>query len=337
MANNKVQLSNGTVVIDLTTDTVTSASHIKSGLVGHLADGTTATGTLVEKDVKSVTYNLTGGATASISTSEVVTGQGFSVKLKVPARYNLNRVTVMMGGVDITSQVFTPDASGSGSAELGTKTITTNGTYDAEDDDLDGYSSVTVNVPTPAPNLQTKSVSYTPTTSAQSAQVTADSGYDGLQQVNVSVGAIPSEYIIPSGTKSITANGTGIDVTQYASVDVAVSGTSKNVQVIQGTTRTTSSSMTAIGAEMTVSKTGTYDVYWSAFRSSTSSSYTYATQLYVDGTAYGSENATWSNHVQNNHLSNVSLTANQKIRVYGRESRGSSYYMYAPTLVIVEA
>lgn len=186
MANNKVQLSNGTVVIDLTSDTVTSAAHIKQGLVGHLADGTTATGTLVEKDVKSITYNLSGGATASISTSEVVTGQGFSVKLTAPTGYVLSGVTITMGGNDITSQVFTPDEGGG------------------------------------EPNLQTKSVSYTPTTSAQTAQVTADSGYDGLEQVNVSVGAIPSEYIIPTGTKSITQNGTGIDVAQYASVDVAV-------------------------------------------------------------------------------------------------------------------
>ena len=113
-------------------------------------------------------------------------------------------------------------------------------------------------------------------------------------------------------------------------------GTSKNTQVVQGTTRTTKSAMTAIGAEMTVSKTGTYDVYWSAFRSSTSTSYTYATQLYIDGSAHGSENSTWSNHVQDNHLTGVSLTANQKIRVYGRNSRNSSYYIYAPTLVIVE-
>ena len=114
-------------------------------------------------------------------------------------------------------------------------------------------------------------------------------------------------------------------------------GTSKNTQVVQGTTRTTSSTLTAIGAEMTVTKTGTYDVYWSAFRSSTSSSYTYGTQLYIDGTAHGTQNTTWSNHVQNNHLTGVSLTAGQKIRVYGRNSRGSSYYIYAPTLVIVES
>ena len=31
-------------------------------------------------------------------------------------------------------------------------------------------------------------------------------------------------YIRPTGTKSSSANGTGIDVTEYASVDVAVSG-----------------------------------------------------------------------------------------------------------------
>ena len=147
-----------------------------------------------------------------------------------------------------------------------------------------------------------------------------------------------STAIVPSGTKSITENGTGIDVAQYASVNVAVpTGSSKNVQVVQGTTRTTSSSMTAIGAEMTVSKTGTYDIYWTGVRTNTSGSYTFATQLYIDGTAYGSEQATWSNHIQNVHLSNVSLTAGQKIRVYGRESRNSSYYMYAGTLIIVEA
>ena len=140
-----------------------------------------------------------------------------------------------------------------------------------------------------------------------------------------------------SGSETKTENGT-YDVTNLASLVVNVSGgVSKNVQVVQGTTRTTSSTMTAIGAEMTVSKTGTYDVYWSAFRSNTSGSYTYATQLYVGGTAHGSENTTWSNHVQNNHLTNVSLTANQKIRVYGRESRNQSYYIYAPTLIIIEA
>lgn len=70
------------------------------------------------------------------------------------------------------------------------------------------------------PSMQTKTV--TPTTSQQI--ITPDSGYNGLSQVTIN--SIPSQYIIPAGTKSITANGTGIDVAAYANVDVAVpSGT----------------------------------------------------------------------------------------------------------------
>lgn len=66
-----------------------------------------------------------------------------------------------------------------------------------------------------APKLQEKSV--TPSTSAQT--VTPDNTYDGLSKVNV--GKIPDDYIIPSGTKAITENGTH-DVTQYESATVNV-------------------------------------------------------------------------------------------------------------------
>lgn len=62
---------------------------------------------------------------------------------------------------------------------------------------------------------QTKSV--TPSTSAQT--VTPDAG-KWLSQVTV--GAIPSEYIVPSGTKTINANGTNIDVAAFAKATVNV-------------------------------------------------------------------------------------------------------------------
>ena len=113
-------------------------------------------------------------------------------------------------------------------------------------------------------------------------------------------------------------------------------GTSKNVQIHQSTTRANSSSLTKVNGDLTVSKTGTYDIYWSAGRSNTSTSYTWGSRLYVDGSGYGTENTSWSNNVQNNHLTNVSLTANQKLSVYTR-GRSGSYYTFAPVLVIIEA
>lgn len=59
----------------------------------------------------------------------------------------------------------------------------------------------------------------TPTTSEQTA-VSANKWTKGA----IKVGPIPSEYIVPTGTKSISANGTGIDVKAYEKVDVAVPG-----------------------------------------------------------------------------------------------------------------
>lgn len=232
-----------------------------------------------------------------------------------------------------------------------------------------------------SPTLQTKTKTYTPTESAQTETVSADSGYDGLDSVSITVNAMPSGtagtptatkgavsnnsvsvtpsvtnttgYItgstktgtavtvsaseLVSGSQTVTSNQT-VDVTNLASLVVNVSGSSKNAQVVQSTTRTGASTLTAIGAELTVSKTGTYDIYYSCFRTNTSASYTWATRLYINGTAYGTaENATWTNNQQNTHLSNISLTADDKLRVYGRNTRGTSYYVCAPMLVIIEA
>ena len=162
------------------------------------------------------------------------------------------------------------------SGTLGTKNITSNGTYTALDDNLDGYSEVDVNVPQNA-TLGIKTITnngnyyatadgydgfsrvdvnvagstlqanknVTATTSQQI--VTPDQGYDGLEQVTVNPQVHTQTYtpaqntaandmgaqnnyryvntsgmITPSGNKSITANGTGIDVSSYATASVAV-------------------------------------------------------------------------------------------------------------------
>ena len=65
-------------------------------------------------------------------------------------------------------------------------------------------------------NLQTKSVSYTPSETAISASVTPDEGYDGLDKVNVSVSAIPSNYVGSGITRQSSLSVNGPEVTAPA-------------------------------------------------------------------------------------------------------------------------
>ena len=87
--------------------------------------------------------------------------------------------------------------------------------------------------------LQEKTV--TPTKSQQ--QVTADAGFTGLSSVKVE--AIPNEYIVPSGTLDIKANGS-YDVTDKAGVVVSVDAP---LPVLQEKTATPSASDQEITAD----------------------------------------------------------------------------------------
>lgn len=74
-----------------------------------------------------------------------------------------------------------------GTATFMTKTITENDTYNAADDGVSGYSSVTVNVPS-APTPETITVNMTlvadaATTSATQATVTTDKTYEEVKTV----------------------------------------------------------------------------------------------------------------------------------------------------------
>lgn len=83
----------------------------------------------------SVTKTLTNVTTTNDDT-EVLQGNSFFADLTPTTGHQITSITVMMGGVDVTEQVFIPGT--------GPKTITQNGTYNASDDYLSGYSTVNV-------------------------------------------------------------------------------------------------------------------------------------------------------------------------------------------------
>lgn len=118
---------------------------------------------------------------------------------------------------------------------------------------------------------------------------------------------------------------------QTAVENIPTGGSSKNVQTEQSTSQRNNTALGSI-ISLTCSTAGTYDVYWTCARSSTSG--TWGSQLYINDTAYGTENTTFVNHVQNNHLTGVVLSANDTVAVYGRSRSGN--YIYVPQLTIVQ-
>ena len=121
-----------------------------------------------------------------------------------------------------STQNVTPDSNYDGLSKVTVNPIPSNYIIPAGDininsngtKDVTQYKNAIVNV---QPSLQEKTV--TPTKAVQN--VTPDSNYDGLSKVTVN--PIPSDYIIPSGLKSIDSNGL-FDVAAYSSAEVDVRG-----------------------------------------------------------------------------------------------------------------
>ena len=187
--------------------------------------------------------------------------------------------------------------------------------------------SLTANVTTKA------AATYYPSTTDQTiASGTYTTGTQTIKAVTYSNTLIASN--IKSGV--VVTIGDSADADRVLSVTGTYSGgggSSMNAQSAQSTSRSTSSSYTEV-ISLTCAVAGTYDIYWSTFRSSTSG--TWGSQLYINDTAYGTaQTGSWSNHIQNIHLTGVSLSANDDVAVRVR-TRGSNYYGYVGTLTIIQ-
>lgn len=196
----------GTTWMDVTPDTVTS-SKLLSGETATDASGTQVTGNIATKTssnmtVSGATVTAPAGYYASNASKSVSSGSATTPATTVTANptISVNSSTGLITATTSATKSVTPTVS-AGYVSSGTAgTITVSGSKTSQ---LSTQAATTI----------------TPTTSSQTA-VAAGKYTTGA----VTVGAIPSQYIVPSGTKSITENGTGIDVASYASVDVDVSG-----------------------------------------------------------------------------------------------------------------
>ena len=147
----------------------------------------------VDSGTKSISVTANG-----TTTHDVVGYASASVTANVPNTYAAGDEGKVVDDGELVSQ--------------GSATYTINSTYDTTK-----IKSVTVNVSGGgSPTLQTKSVSYTPSESQQTAQVTADEGYDALQEVDVTVGAVSSTYV-------------GSGITRRDDTDLSASGATVSV------------------------------------------------------------------------------------------------------------
>ena len=188
--NSKVVLSNGTVLIDLTADTITAAD-LQLGVTAHGADGAPITGTSTKNaDTSdatvtaseilsgSVGYGAAGTAiTGTMPNNGAVSGtiDDKDTPYVIPAGYHDGSGTV---GIDSTESAKIIAEN----IKEGVEILGVTDTYTGE-----GVTAQTKNA--------------TPTWSAQS--ILPDTGYDYLSQVNVA--AIPIAYVEnPAGGYTVT-------------------------------------------------------------------------------------------------------------------------------------
>lgn len=209
--------ANGNASITFTVAlTNTSSSNISISEIGYKQEisasdelnGTTATDRvfLLDRSVfDTITIAPSSQVTIDYTLKAVITNNGGAVGTKsITANGTYNALNDNLDGYSTVTVNV--------QALLGTKSITSNGTYNASGDSLEGYSSVTVNV---TPNVGTKNISTNGTYNASGDSL------DGYSSVTVAV----SPNV---GTKSITSNGTynssSDSLDGYSQVVVNVSG-----------------------------------------------------------------------------------------------------------------
>ena len=190
-----------------------------------------------------------------------------------------------------------------------------------------------------SPTLQTKSKTYTPNTSQQTETITADAGYDGLDQVDITVNAMTSGTAgTPTATKgTVSSNSVSVTPSVTNTTGYITGGTKTGTAVTVSASELVSGSQTITsnntydvtnlasvvvnvsggasnivqGTFTTGSTTGTAETFSINY---TGSGYPIALMVYVDGGAYNNStggNTTWYNSLQRYAVGAFYLTKSQ--------------------------
>lgn len=195
-----------------------------------------------------------------------------------------------------------------------------------------------------------KTVSVTPSVSA--GYVSSGTAGNSSVSLQASVTTKAAATITPGTTNQTIASGTYLTGTQTISGDANLvagniksgtsifgvtgtysGGSSKNIQAYWGRSQRTANSYGATDLTITVSKAGTYNVYWTAWRGSSSG--TMGTNLYKNGTAGTNQQTFTGTYGQNITLTNQTYNQGDVLTLYAT-SGSTTRSIYVANLVIVE-
>lgn len=155
-------------------------------------------------------------------------------------------------------------------------------------------------------------------------------------EMHVSTGGVSVRGNVDVQSLTVIENGT-YEESGIAYSPVEVNVPTKNAQIINDVGRVSSSTYVVVpNIRLVVEKSGTYNVYWSGYRNSTSG--VFGTQLCINGVDHGLPKTSFDETydiVQNARLENVQLNQGDILTIKAR-SRTTSYAMYVMGLTIIE-
>lgn len=273
--------------------------------------------------VNAISSDYVGSGVARKSSSDLTVSGG---TVTAPAGYYASSASKSVASGTVTAPSTISGTAASVSTGTNTLTLTktvsvtpsvTTAGYVSAGTAGNASVSLQANVTTQA--AQTIHPSTSDQTIAASRYLTGAQTIKAVTMSNLTADNIKSGVVVNIG------DSTDADCVASVTGTYSGGGSSMNVQIDNTNHRISGTAYTDTGASITVSVAGTYDIYWSAFRSSTSTG-TNGTQCYVDGNTQGSAFTSWTNsYAQTPKLTGVSLAKNAVVKVYARASSNSRY------------